>query len=142
MPRVECKREGVLDADDRVAVNISLRKGVHPAQDGLMITAAKDELLDALSDPPRRLLPVLRPNHAVDSFFNVAVGVQPTSATLKTVPGLRRLGAAKTLTEKLADQMMEAYPGAGSIQRDEEQVVQPQPLQSIFRVRLAECLGE
>ena len=99
-----------------------------------MVTAAKDQLLDALGDPPRRLLPVLRPDHAVDSFFNVAVGVQPSTATLQTFPGLRRLGAPITLTEKLADQMMEAYPGAGSIQWDEEQVAQPQPLQALFGV--------
>src|ERR1700722_9734857 len=142
MPRVERKREGILGADDGVAIDIRLRKGVHPAQDRLMVTAAKDELLDALGDPPCRLLPVLRTDHAVDSFFNVAVGVQPTTAALKTLPGLRRLGAPIALTEKLADQMMEAYPGTGSIQRDEEQVAQPQPLQALFGVRLAECLSE
>src|ERR1700722_156217 len=142
MPRVERKREGVLGADDGVAINISLRKGVHPAQDRLMGTAAKDQLLDALGDPPRLLLPVRRSNHAVDRFFNAPVGVQPTTAALKTFPGLRRLGAAITLTEELADQMMQPPPATGSIQRDEEQVAQPQPLQALFGVRLAECLSE
>ena len=63
-------------------------------------------------------------------------------ATVLALAGLRRLGAAITLTEKLAHQMMEAYPGAGSIQRNEEQVAQPQPLQALFGVRLAECLSE
>src|SRR5882724_4946207 len=77
IPGVEREGKRVLDTDDRVAIDASLSKGVHPAQDRLMVPASKDEFLYTVGDPMCRPLPLLSPDHVVHSFFNMAVGVQP-----------------------------------------------------------------
>src|SRR5258708_13845398 len=134
VPGIERERKGILDTDDRIAIDASLWKGVYPAQDRLVVTAAKDELLHTIGDPARRLFPLLRPDHAIHRFFNMVVGVQPPCSPHEALPGLRWRCAAIRLAEKFADQMMKAYPLPGSIQRNQKEVARPQVQQHLFAV--------
>src|SRR5258708_36878202 len=140
IPGVERERKGVLDTDDGVATDESLRKGVHPAQNRLVVLAAKDEFLHTIGDPARRLLPFLSPDHAIHGFFNVAVGVQPPCSAHEALPGLRWRCSAICLAEKFADQMMKAYPLPGSSQRNQKEVARPQAQQHLFGV-IGICAG-
>src|SRR3984957_7575739 len=127
IPGVERERKGVLDTDDRVAIDASLGKGVHPAQDRLMVSAAKDQSPHTVCDPMCRPLPLLSPDHVIHSFFNMAVGVQPLCSPHEALPGLRWRCSAIGFAEEFADQMMKTYPLPGSIQRNQKKVARPQP---------------
>ena len=131
---VERQGKGVLDTDDRVAIDVGLREGVHPAQDHPVVTATKDEFLHAIGDPTCGLLPFLSPDHVIDSFFNMAVGVQPLCSPQETFPGLCRRLSAIGRAEKFADQMMKAYPLPGPIQRNQKEVARTQAQQHLCGV--------
>ena len=134
IPGVERERKGVLDTDDRVAIDAILRKGVHPAQDRLVVPAAKDEFLHTVGDPLRGQLPLLSPDHVIHGFFNMGVGVQPPCSPHEALPGLLRRRSAICLAEKFADQMMKAYPLPGSIQGNQKEVARSQAQQRLFGV--------